>query len=968
MKLKRAIYLMLIVPILGVILGQSLSMALVNRKAVNEYQVKERKKIKFCPGVKEKSYGESLRPKQVQFQYSKARKETVTNPQNRFSTDQIAEITPFDMHAPLSVPPSAVEIPDGTHFTENTKLDQRDYYLRGLAYIDPNVLFVIERPCTIYVDSSASEAGFLLSQGVNFIAEGSPDNPIIVRSDAGTGYEDYDYFVKTDPNANSVRMRYCEVYNAAKGVWLNEGPDCIIENNIFWSCFRGVLVRGPMDVTIENNHFIDIYGIAIDIVPEDTGVLGDYYAEYIMKGNLINGNQYYGIWVDGTASPANVPLHEISNNLMIGSMNYAVVQANGYLRCSERQHNAYWDNTEIENPGNPFDDINPVLLTQDPFVNGRYNYPFILKSDCPLINTGSEMIWDSSQAGKFTCADFPDSNTKDIGVHYFFPDYSNAGRSMILTADLDDSWEVNETDLGIMADYWLMDYNLHEERDYWDFDDNTTIDFRDYSGLANGYGSIYTLTDLSNFANHWLQDVDPRVDFPRADISGDKFVNIKDFAVFASQWKMTDIGLPDIYVDVDSNNITRDVAIKVDGKSSDVELAFVYLDGILIGEIDYTILDEYEEPLYDSILLDTQEYANGRHELKVATYDSDGSLTISPAKHVNFDNSLYYLSEQEEIDNGWNISAFGSEDYRITVHDWEGSLVHTSPTLSGNINYRVPGSYVPEDIYTMAVEKRIETTAVADFQMITTAEEWEKIWEESKSKKYDLDDYYKLIIFLPKGSVAYGIGRMSEHRKKAVAEQIRWAKLRGWKYILLYRGKCKWKNFERVASKPSANLFYGLCHGNSGIRRDGILHENPHFKFCGLFRDEYIFANPAYGVPSGWESKKNVHFMHDLGFYNSLQVHVCYLNCCYLGKNDKMAREWIDTSQNPILEQGFFSWSGACLITKQSWKDWDYTIFHEWGESGASWWDAYNEALKGDDGTFIGSRSYYLGYQHLQWK
>ncbi len=78
------------------------------------------------------------------------------------------------------VPSAAVDIPDGTHISTATHWNQANYYIHGMVYVDPNVLFAISG--NIYFDSSASNAGIVLSSGVKFIAEGKSENPIKIQS------------------------------------------------------------------------------------------------------------------------------------------------------------------------------------------------------------------------------------------------------------------------------------------------------------------------------------------------------------------------------------------------------------------------------------------------------------------------------------------------------------------------------------------------------------------------------------------------------------------------------------------------------------------------------------------------------------------------------------------------------------------------------------------------------------------
>jgi hypothetical protein len=187
---------------------------------------------------------------------------------------QFSNSTGLKLLDAYSVPPTAVNIPDGTHISTATHWNQSDYYVHGMVYVDPNALFAISG--NVYFDSSASNAGIVLSSGVKFIAEGRPENPIKIQSDTGAGSQDYDYFIKTDPLTTSVRVRYCEIYNAYAGFWIVGGStikNIVIQDCIFWGNYLGIHAEGPMNLTVANNHFIDCTVDGVDISMADVNGL-----------------------------------------------------------------------------------------------------------------------------------------------------------------------------------------------------------------------------------------------------------------------------------------------------------------------------------------------------------------------------------------------------------------------------------------------------------------------------------------------------------------------------------------------------------------------------------------------------------------------------------------------------------------------------------------------------------------------
>jgi hypothetical protein len=70
-------------------------------------------------------------------------------------------------------------------------------------------------------------------------------------------------------------------------------------------------------------------------------------------------------------------------------------------------------------------------LEENPFVNGRGGYPLFIKQDCPLIGVGYGYIDEHRNLiGKTTDVNgVPDSDTVDIGFHYFYFDWNAANLS-----------------------------------------------------------------------------------------------------------------------------------------------------------------------------------------------------------------------------------------------------------------------------------------------------------------------------------------------------------------------------------------------------------------------------------------------------------------------------------------------------------------------------------------------------------
>jgi hypothetical protein len=128
----------------------------------------------------------------------------------------------------------------------------------------------------------------------------------------------------------------------------------------------------------------------------------------------------------------------------------------------------YFDNIRLhsrvpEDPNIPAGDVSPQVLTEDPFVNGYDDYPFFLKQDCNLIDTGYKYVDETGLMGRSTSANWiPDSDVADIGFHYMNWGYVNAGDGNALEADLNFDDAVNFGDFAVIAGGWLTDYDVND--------------------------------------------------------------------------------------------------------------------------------------------------------------------------------------------------------------------------------------------------------------------------------------------------------------------------------------------------------------------------------------------------------------------------------------------------------------------------------------------------------------------------
>ena len=270
----------------------------------------------------------------------------------------------------------------------------------------------------------------------------------------------------------------------------------------------------------------------------------------------------------------------------------------GYVRAGI-YNTGYYDNGHEKSPWDPNrdweggnkwpDDVNlpqenPVETDEMPFVFDSNGYMRCsLVPDCPFIDAGSQYIEDTMLVSRTT--DFnavPDSNIVDIGFHH--------------------------SDYGL----WWHYVNAGEGVALGDINQDAATD----------------LLDLELLVSDWLN---PSPDDAN-DINDDGIVNLKDYAILAQTWYKIQ-GHPNIRPVVSGNpaNLSGSVDVNVMNFGPWAWRAFVLMDGQFIREII-----GFNEPNAGVLGLDSREYNNGQHNLKVVTVDYSGLVTVSPVLDVNF--------------------------------------------------------------------------------------------------------------------------------------------------------------------------------------------------------------------------------------------------------------------------------------------------------------------------------------------
>lgn len=393
-----------------------------------------------------------------------------------------------------------------------------EYYVTD--WINVKALLVIEPGTIIYF---AETGAIFVNDGGTLISKGTPDNPIIYTSD----YEYYAhgyYFcpICIESTASpATTVTYSHVDSAVYGILTDDiRLDNPIENNFLHWNSNGIAEWGTRHTDIINNliYYSDISGIDVNMVSTDGQA--DANSRILIADNTCHDYQYFGITISGAADEADAGLVELANNIVSGS--YTAGLNFGGWAAWIINNTGYYANTE--NKSDDFPETNPVIATQNPYVNGTGFNRCYLNQNCPFIDAGLQYVEETSLIGKTTdINNAPDSNMIDIGFHYPNWNYSNIGDGNALIAD---------------------------------YDGNGKVDFKDFAILANGWKSSYDMNDLSTMADEWLLT-----------ISGHPLIAIS--------------------VNGDVNSLSGEVSVSVANCSYLTSQVYIFMDGQLMGETDY---------------------------------------------------------------------------------------------------------------------------------------------------------------------------------------------------------------------------------------------------------------------------------------------------------------------------------------------------------------------------------------------
>jgi hypothetical protein len=170
------------------------------------------------------------------------------------------------------------------------------------------------------------------------------------------------------------------------------------------------------------------------------------------------------------------------------------------------------------------------------------------------------------------------------------------------------------------------------------------------------------------------------------------------------------------------------------------------MDGEYIGELEY----------FDSnmpILLETDNYINGGHSIKIVAIDVNGLVTVSDALETDFNNTFFNIiaSDYFHPTADYNVLGFhngsGFFEAKLTNH---GDQVLWSNTYSGPyINIVIPGAiFSNKHICELTVEENTGTMLSGG---MTTMGRGSNKWEKKIYKEFVKEDFVgvRMVLLLP---------------------------------------------------------------------------------------------------------------------------------------------------------------------------------------------------------------------------
>jgi hypothetical protein len=274
-------------------------------------------------------------------------------------------------------------------------------------------------------------------------------------------------------------------------------------------------------------------------------------------------------------------------------------------------------------------------------------------------------------------------------------DEDNAGSVMLVNNIVTGSYlyGLNLVDGYMMFDVRNTGYGGNGENKNGEFEETNPVEATQnpYRYIEGGdYFDIRYLDPNCVFINAGLGYIDetPLIGMT-TDINGTPDSNFVDLGFHHPNWNYSNE--PNIIPTIsgDPNNLTGTISIGVDGYGVTTERIFVLIDGEYKDELEY----------FDSnmpILLESDNYRNGGHSIKLVAIDINGLVTVSDALETDFNNTFFNIIALDYFHPtaDYKILGFhnGAGSFEAKVTNMAGQVIWSNTYNGLHVNIVIPGS------------------------------------------------------------------------------------------------------------------------------------------------------------------------------------------------------------------------------------------------------------------------------------
>jgi hypothetical protein len=793
--------------------------------------------------------------------------------------------------------------------TDNTVWD-RDVVLNATVFVE-GCLLAIKPGVTIYI--SPDSGGIIVRNGGALSANGTNEEPVYFLPFPGEVYSCAIEMQTTASPASAIS--YCYIEGAWSAVWIN---NCRLEQPLeqitTWDCFIGIYEEGPNLTDIINNELInsreagaEIYlthvndPIDPNLCSSDTHILIEHNTIFGWN-NYLGYGQQSGLSLHGATEPNKAGWVLMADNLIGRSLGFAIYMPDGWIACPGKFNHGYFDNMFIDYADwltdEPWNEFNPQYVTGWPFAT--YEWPYFLTPDSNFIDAGAMTVEETGYlVGQTTdSSGTPDVNMADIGHHYNFGGYVNAGVNPH-RADFNFDLGVDANDLLLFSRQWLATPATQGYDARMEFIDANRIDFR----------------DLATFALNWR----------------------KRFAPIPADIAPT--------FDHDPNNIKGTVNVSIPVQDG-VYRAILLLDGKEAAEFESI----WEGP---HVLLDTRKYANGPHKVKTVYVCEGDRIFITSPIEVTFSNELSFMNRPTGFEVGRDYCVYAISEpnsYVFRLYDVNDTVISEQDCNNG-ISVHLPASTFKEDSLLFTAEILCNYISsendILRFASMQT-KEGDSAYRYHLPEKFDASNSTKYrdaqILISINGKDEEGNGPAFWHSCLEAARHQRM------KIVLLTSELCTWANVSYCIGLPNVKLWYHYGHGDYYVKHDGIVGYRQWIQIGKDKLFSYLCKDVSPGTPYqdlGLENEA-MYSIRSLGA-DAVQklVWVQFDSCC-------SARTYEFPDWLGIQRVSQYEWSDRAFI---GWRfpidnGYDYSMFEiqywESLEGGNTLNEAYTAGVSGD--------------------